>query len=132
MKERLLTLGILVSLAVLPLPADAQRTDSGDQAWQRFYQAFSVAVTNRDRRALGRMMANPFETNGGGRYTPMRFLNGMTSEGWTQLQRSVARGTKPLSGKGKRRRVTTDADAGCPIFELGRDGRWRWTAVMGD
>lgn len=132
MKERVLTMGILISLTLLSLPAQAQRSDSGDKPWQRFYESFSVAVRNRDRRALARMMANPFETNGGGRFAPSKFLNGVTNEGWRDLQRSVALGTKPLSGKGRRRRVTNDAGAGCPIFELGRDGRWRWAAVMGD
>lgn len=132
MKKYVVTAGILMSLVNLSLLTQAQRTDSGDKPWQRFYEAFSVAVKTRDRRALSRMMASPFETNGGGRFAPSKFLNGMTNEGWRDLQRSVALGTQPLSGKGRRRRVTSDADAGCPIFELGRDGRWRWAAVMGD
>jgi hypothetical protein len=90
-------------------------------------------VNKRDRIAVKRMMANPFETNGGGQFTPTEFLNAMSRANWRELQKSVALGTKPYGNRnGRPDRVTKDQDAGCPIFEFGKDGRWRWVAVMGD
>ena len=122
---------LLGSLGISEASSRIQRQNA-DQSWQQFYSAFRAAVDRRDRASLKRMMARSFETNGGGEFTPARFLAMMKADDWRQLQRSLERGTKPMSGERRPRRVTSDGRAGAPIFEFGRDGRWRWVAVMGD
>lgn len=110
---------------------------SPDEAWNVFWPQFRDAVNKRDRVALKRMMSNPFNSGGGGDYTPSRWISFIDkAKLWQRMQRAVALGTRPLpqnrSGSKRPSRVTNDDQAGSPIFELSKDGRWRWTGVMGD
>jgi hypothetical protein len=105
--------------------------------WDKFWPSFSAAVTKRDRAALRAMMTSQIDTNGGGSFTRERWLKTMTIAQWTALQRSVSTGTKPYpdnrrSSGSSKMRVTSDEQAGAPIFKLGTDGKWRWFAVLGD
>ncbi|MEK6300523.1 MAG: hypothetical protein AABO41_07360 [Acidobacteriota bacterium] len=134
--KRIQMLSLLLSL-IVPSLASAQTSRAtsaqAEKNWEQFYAAFRAAVDKRDSNALKQMMANRFESNGGGQFTPAKWLRGMNSSNWKQLQRSVALGTKRFDNEnGRPGRITKDEAADCPIFSFGKDQRWRWVAVLGD
>jgi hypothetical protein len=103
---------------------------AANKKWKKVYMAFSAAVNKRDRAALKRMLSSPFDSGGGGDYSPNKWIKFIDDENlWSQLLKSVASGTKPFSYKRRPSRITNDRYL---IFEYGADGRWRWVTVMGD
>lgn len=93
------------------------------QRWLSFYEAFRAAVNKRDGVALKRLISASYAEGG----TPdgiVRQLN--RGNGWRELQKSVASGTKPagLNSKGRPERWTKN---GMYSFEFGADGQWRWS-----
>lgn len=108
-------------------------TGSADETWTSFWQGFRAAVMKRDRAALKKLMTNPFDSGGGGDYSPdkwIRFLD--ERKAWGHVQKSVASGTRPFEeysrSIGKPSRVTNRKHL---IFVFS-NGRWRWASVMGD
>jgi hypothetical protein len=113
-------------LFLFPTSSPAQNPDA---EWNKFWPAFSAAVTKRDRAVLRGMMTPTIDTNGGGSLPRDQWLKSMTPAEWAALQKSVATGSKPF---GRLERVTKDQQLQCPMFKLGKDGRWRWYAILGD
>jgi hypothetical protein len=113
----------------------AQRNAAAEQEqWSKFWPAFRDAVRKRDRMALKRMISTPFDSGGGGDYSPSQWIKLMDEENfWPEIQKSLDTGTKPFpeySRETKRpSRVTNRKHL---IFVFGADGRWHWVAVMGD
>lgn len=115
----------------------SQKTNSQSttalEEWDKFWPAFRTAVKKIDRMAIKRMIANPFDSGGGGDYSPDKWIRFLDEEkAWGEIQRSVASGTKPFEEYsrdiGKPSRVTNRRHL---IFVFS-NGRWRWAAVMGD
>jgi len=70
---------------------------SPDEAWNVFWPQFRDAVNNRDRVALKKMMSNPFNSGGGGDYTPSRWISFIDkAKLWQRILRALALGTRPL------------------------------------
>jgi hypothetical protein len=112
--------------------AQTSRTSNtaANKSWQKFYTSFRAAINKRDRTALKGMLSSPFDSGGGGDYSPNKWIKFIDDEKlWSQLQKSVASGTKPYSYKERPSRITNDRYL---IFEFDADGRWRWVTVMGD
>lgn len=102
--------------------------------WKAFWSAFRTAVLKRDRVALKTMMTNPFDSGGGGPYTPDEWLKFIDNDlNWQGMRESVASGTKVLSGYGRAggrsARITNNNYL---VFVRGKDGQWRWAGVGGD
>ena len=116
------------SVNPVPKPAGA------DESWKEFYEAFSAVLNKRDRITLRTMLSSPFDSGGGGDYSPRDWIGLIDAEKlWPQLQKSMGSGTKPYKEYSreirKPSRVTNDNYL---IFVFDADGKWRWKAVMGD
>ncbi|HUS10588.1 MAG TPA: hypothetical protein VMZ30_08995 [Pyrinomonadaceae bacterium] len=110
--------------------APAERTPAYSR-WLAFLADFRTAVRKRDRVALRRMVAIPFETQDPGQLNSfeavMKWLN---REMWEELGREIAPGARfsywsdsPWTARG--RATTRCSMKGIFCFELGRDGNWR-------
>ena len=117
---------------------------SQDGAWETFWRTFSSAVQRRDRRTLKGMMTTSFQfaSEEMGPDQAFTFLDAQKGKAWIALNGVVAKGAvvykspsssrpsriaPPIAGK------NPNYDSWRAIFELGRDGRWRWVAfVIGD
>jgi hypothetical protein len=99
--------------------------------WATFWSEFRSAVQKRDRKALALLMTNPFEAVSAGLYTPAQWLKELDSSGgWKGMEISIKAGIKPNgSRKGLPSKISRNNYL---IFALGKDGKWRWTAVGGD
>jgi type II secretory pathway pseudopilin PulG len=69
---KILSLLLLLAL-VIPSLAISQsareKNEAAEKSWASFYSAFQSAVTKRDRVALKKMLASPFDSGGGGDYS---------------------------------------------------------------
>lgn len=114
-------------------------------AWNEFWTAFRAAVRRRDRAALKEMMVIDFEWSFGGYPEGDRrdtfFTNVMDKRTWLILDRVLAQGTMPYDEHDPTRpnliaRIAPPHEptyAWRAVFELGADGRWRWSAfISGD
>ncbi len=134
MKKISIAFSILLIMLLIPAQASAHKTkpDAANRAWGTFWRQFKVALNKKDRAALKRMMATPFES-GGADDTPAKWLKFMDKEDlWAQTQESAATGTRAFEEYsrdiGKPSRVTNRRHL---IFVFS-GGRWRWAAIMGD
>lgn len=111
--------------------AEARYIVAQSMNWNSFWDTFSTAVERHDRFSLRVMMSDNFESGGGGENADEWLDMIIRGKSWPQLQQTVASGTKSFSMNDATRpaRITND-DA--LIFEQGPDGRWRFTAIMGD
>lgn len=106
---------------------------AAEREWPSFWQSFRTAINKRDRAALKGMLPSRFETNGGGDYSPEKWIRLMdTNKLWSDVQKKAALGTKPYPSDRRPWRITNDEEQGALMFAFGKDGKWRWVAVMGD
>jgi len=117
---------------------------SQDGAWETFWETFSSAVQKRDRRTLKGMMSTSFQfaSEEMGPDQAFTFLDAQRGKAWIALNGVVAKGAVPYKSPSSSRpsRIAPPIAAKKPnydswraIFELGKDGRWRWVAfVIGD
>jgi hypothetical protein len=108
-------------------------TATAQQEWEKFWPAFRTAVKKLDRVAIKRMMANPFDSGGGGDYSPDKWIRFLDREkAWGEIQRSVASGTKPFDEYSRDIRKPSRVTNRRHLIFIFSNGRWRWAAVMGD
>lgn len=128
-----------------PLPAvtagSSVSAQTGD-GFSIFYAAFKQAVIERDRGAIRGMMAPRFEWALDGYISRDEALKYMDEfKRWGELRKAVLR--KPVRCKqpfcnnrpGYRVWSLKTSKSSFPIevmFERGADGRWRWSALLGD
>lgn len=117
---------------------------SGDAQWTSFQKAFRDAVQKRDRRTLKGMMSMSFQFSSEDMSPDQAFtfLDAQRGKAWISLNGVVAKGAVPYKSPSSSRpsRIAPPIAAKNPnydswraIFELGKDGRWRWVAfVIGD
>jgi hypothetical protein len=108
---------------------------SGDiEQWEAFWTKFSTAVNNNDKASIKRMMSNPFDSGGGGDYSPDDWIKFIDDQaGWQTMRESVASGTKPFPEYSQEVKMPSRVTGNrYLIFALHSDGHWRWVAVMGD
>ena len=129
----------LVALLFLPGLAISQtsrsRNAAANSSWPSFYTEFRVAVKQRDRVALLRMMPDDFFDGGGGSSASewLQYIDENEKNGsWRDLQKSFAQGAvvnRSWSSKGTPTRVTRDKNY---YFEFRKDGKWYFAGVVGD
>lgn len=112
---------------------DTSSTPADENGFQNFFTEFSSAVRKRDRVALRLMMSSTIEFLGGDEQPSGAFdrLDGMNGEGWKQLEKSVATGTKPYRDSHPQivTRVTNLKD-NLVLFARGSDEKWRWLRFL--
>lgn len=109
---------------------DTASTKTDENGFQDFFSEFSSAVRKRDRVALKLMMSTKFEL-------PVEIVSPSMAfdyldrhyDGWKQVEKSVATGTKPYKDSSPQTvtRVTND---NLLLFGLGSDGKWRWLRFL--
>lgn len=96
--------------------------------WPKFWAAFQVSVRKHDRKALISMMSDPFGC-ANEEISPADCLRNLVEPGsyvsWKRIASAVRAGTKL---DGETRRISFDDYL---AFELGKDGKWRWSAIWG-
>ena len=132
-KTRIVFLLLLLFIPPLSFGQASRTTTAANKSWPTFWKQFRAAVNKLNRAAIKRMMANPFDSGGGGNYTPSKWIKFLDVENyWGEVQQSVATGTISFPEYsreiGKPSRVTNRRHL---IFIFSK-GRWRWAAVMGD
>jgi hypothetical protein len=126
-----LVLCLFVS-TVVPGQASRPATGAANKSWQSFWTQFSRAMNKKDLVALRSMMSDNFTDNGGGA-TASDWVKGLNDAAiWRDHKASVASGTRPFKYEGRPTRITKDEDYHQLIFVFGKDGHWRWAAMMGD
>jgi hypothetical protein len=129
------------SAASPPAGATAQKVE-GD--WASFWPAFRAAVRERDRAALKKVMAPEFGYGNGPKVSPdevFRNLDDGGGKGWASLEKTLDVGTEPFRSPVSERPYRAAINkASCErppcryeewaLFELGADGRWRWTDLI--
>lgn len=117
---------------------DSASTKMDENGFQAFLKQFVSAVRKRDRAALELMMSATFEFNSSwsAKYEQPSVvfdsLDETNGEGWKQLEKSVATGTKPYKDSSPQT-VTrvTNSNVNLVLFGLGSDGKWRWLRALG-
>ena len=100
--------------------------------WNAFFTAFRAAIRRRDKQALKRMMTVNFNEAAGISYTDSDARDAVLANlNWSQLDDVIRqRVSAPQKQRGKTIRqvpaVLNDV-AMVAVFELGNDGRWRWS-----
>ena len=99
---------------------------SKEQLWDEFWIQFSNAVNNRDNKAMIELsLKGPDFFDGGGGGTAEYFINTADNETWKYWQKAVKKGVKTYE---KTQKITKNDFM---IFEF-KEGKWVWTAVVGD
>jgi hypothetical protein len=103
-----------------------EETARSNANWPQFWAAFQVSVRKRDRKALISMMSNPFGCANEDT-SPVDCLRSLDDPGdyvsWKRIASAVRAGTK---FDGRTRRMSLGSYL---VFELGKDGKWRWSAI---
>ena len=128
---------IFLLLAASVTFAQTSRATNADanRNWPRFWRQITVAINNRDRVALRKMMPDNFNDGGGGLTASewLKFIDENDRRGsWRDLQKSFAKGTvvnRIWPSKGVPTRVTSDKGY---YFEFRKDKRWYFAGVVGD
>lgn len=121
----------IILLVFLFVPTINYANVSTSKNWQTFWRQFSVAVKNKNKAAVKRLMSSEREFfSGGGGETRDEWLQMIDDRNlWCLLQRSVAKGTKRYNnGRKRAARITRDNHL---IFEF-INKNWRFVGIMGD
>lgn len=117
--------GKTYGLSFCPMQASIKpRVGAQSQDWDSFWNAFSTAARNRNRRKLETLMSNSFVAGGGllsSSSERISFLNGLSRREWRRLDVAIRQGTV--------------FDSGCDCrmtkglrLEFRREGgRWVWS-----
>jgi hypothetical protein len=129
------TYNFTISCASKSNTSEAPSTQGNN--WDAFFTAFRAAVRRRDRVALRGMMTVEFNTLGGVSYPGPDDERGdvLRNINWNHLDGVLRKGVGPLQrisflarGKTIRQAPPLLKDVGMvAFFELGKDGRWRWS-----
>ena len=109
-------------------PAVAQpiAQKSKEQLWDEFWPQFTAAVNKRDKKAMIELsLKGPDFFDGGGGGTAEQWINTADDETWKYWQKAMTKGVKTYE---KTQKITKNDYM---IFEF-KDGKWVWTAVVGD
>ncbi|MEP7236907.1 MAG: hypothetical protein ABI685_03545 [Ferruginibacter sp.] len=99
---------------------------SKDELWDEFWTQFSAAVNKKDKKSMIELsLKGPDFFDGGGGGTAEQWINTADNETWQYWQKAVAKGVKTYE---KTQKITKNDFM---IFEF-KDGKWVWTAVVGD
>lgn len=131
-KPRCIILLLFLLIPSLTFAQSRATQAAANKSWPTFWKKFSAAVNKKNRVALKRMMATPFETSGL-EDTPAKWVKFMDENNlWRETQQSVATGTRPFEeyGRdiGKPSRVTNRRH----LIFVYSNGRWLWWGLMGD
>src|ERR1700682_2205241 len=134
--QRILAIAFLLLAAPATFSQTSRATNAeANRSWQSFWRQITVAVNNRDREALRKLMSSNFSDVSGGlnRDEWLRLIVQDERTGsWKDLQRSFAKGTvvnRNWPNKGIPTRVTRD---NYYYFEFRKDKRWYFAGVVGD
>lgn len=109
-----------------PTVAQPMAQKSQDQLWDDFWTQFSAAVNKRDKKSMIELsLKGPDFFDGGGGGTAEQWINTADNETWKYWQKAVTKGVKTYE---KTQKITRNDYM---IFEF-KDGKWVWTAVVGD
>ena len=133
---RILAIAFLLLAASATFSQTSQAANAeANRSWQSFWRQITVAVNNKDREALRKMMSNNFSDVSGGlnRDQWLRLIVQNERNGsWKDLRKSFAKGTvvnRNWPSKGIPTRVTRD---NYYYFEFRKDKRWYFAGVVGD
>lgn len=97
-----------------------------EQLWDEFWTEFSAAVNKKDKKRMIELSLKGSDFfDGGGGGTAEQWINTADNETWQYWQKAVAKGVKTYE---KIQKITKNDYM---IFEF-KDGKWVWTAVVGD
>lgn len=109
-----------------PVVAQPVIQKTKEQLWDEFWTAFSAAVNKRDKKSMIELsLKGPDFFDGGGGGTAEQWINTADNETWQYWQKAVTKGTKTYE---KTQKITKNDYM---IFEF-KEGKWVWTAVVGD
>jgi hypothetical protein len=134
--QRILTIAFMLLAASTTFGQTPRATNAeANRNWQSFWSQITVAVNNKDREALRKMMSTNFADDSGGlnRDEWLRLIVQNERKGsWRDLRKSFAKGTvvnRNWPSKGIPTRVTRD---NYYYFEFRKDKRWYFAGVVGD
>ncbi len=134
--QRILAMAFLMLAASATFSQTSRATNAeANRSWQSFWRQITVAVNNKDREALRKLMSSNFSDVSGGlnRDEWLRLIVQNERNGsWKDLQKSFAKGTvvnRNWPSKGIPTRVTRD---NYYYFEFRTDKRWYFAGVVGD
>ena len=109
-----------------PVATQPTTQKSKDQLWDEFWSQFSAAVNKRDKKAMIELsLKGPDFFDGGGGGTAEQWINTADDETWKYWQKAMTKGVKTYE---KTQKITKNDYM---IFEF-KNGKWVWTAVVGD
>jgi hypothetical protein len=134
--QRILAMVFLLLVASAAFGQTSRATNAqANRSWPSFWRQITVAINNKDRVALRKMMPENFNDGGGG-LTPGEWLKFIAENerrgSWRDLKKSFAKGTvvnRIWPSKGVPTRVTKDKGY---YFEFRKDKRWYFAGVVGD
>jgi hypothetical protein len=134
--QRILAMVFLLLAASAAFGQTSRATNAeANRSWPSFWRQITVAINNKDRVALRKMMPENFNDGGGG-LTPiewLKFIDENARRGsWRDLKKSFAKGTvvnRIWPSKGVPTRVTRDKGY---YFEFRKDKKWYFAGVVGD
>jgi hypothetical protein len=99
--------------------------------WRQFYSAFRAAVRNRNKPSLKELMSNKFNSAAGISYSEADGRDAVLRDlSWETLDTLIRRGVGPVRMENKsivRQSPGLSNTGMVAVFELERDGVWRWT-----
>ncbi len=134
--QRILAIAFLLFAASVTFCQPSRTANAeANRSWPSFWRQITVAVNNKDREPLRKMMSPNFADDSGGlnRDEWLRLIVQNERNGsWRDLQKSFAKGTvvnRNWPSKGIPTRVTRD---NYYYFEFRKDKRWYFAGVVGD
>ena len=109
-----------------PVAVQPTAQKSKDQLWDEFWPQFTAAVNKKDKKAMIELSLKGSEFfDGGGGGTAAEWINTADDETWKYWQKAMTKGVKTYE---KTQKITKNDYM---IFEF-KEGKWVWTAVVGD